>query len=380
VGYLTEPFFQDGVIAQAVNAAAKRGVIYFSSAGNSADAHYELPYTDTIPGSQGAFPLDAHDFGQAQSGPPDIFWNGLVAGAGNFFAVFLQWTDPFGASGNDYDVYIFDQNGLEAGNPSGQFPIGANGTDFQDGTSDPLEVAFIINTAGSPPVGTIKPFFMVVDRYSGDPDKLLEMNFNGFFAVDPLYNVASGSVWGHAASKGALAIGATGAVENLDGTPNPNLDIIEFYSAQGPSRIFFTPAGKPRFESRRKPDFVAVDGVSVTGVNFFTPFFGTSASAPHAAAIAALLKDVDGGLEATGAAKVLRETALERGEQGFDAVWGYGLLDALAATRRAGQVGNSGLYFMCIPGRHPIQVVVPGSLVPHLVGFGLDFGRCRGTT
>ena len=82
VGYLTEPFFQDGVIAQAVNAAAKKGVIYFSSAGNSADAHYELPYTDTVPGSQGLFPLDVHDFGQAQGGPPGIAWDGLVAGAG----------------------------------------------------------------------------------------------------------------------------------------------------------------------------------------------------------------------------------------------------------------------------------------------------------
>jgi hypothetical protein len=380
VGYLTEPFFQDGVIAQAVNAAAKKGVIYFSSAGNAADAHYELPYVDTIPGSQGTFPLDVHDFGQAQGGPPDIFWDGLVAGAGNFFAVFLQWTDPFGASSNDYDVYIFDQNGLEAGNPMGEFPIGANGVDFQDGTSDPLEVAFIVNTAGSPPVGTIKPFFMVVDRFSGDPDKLLEMNFNGFFAVNPIYNVASGSVWGHPASKGALAIGATGAIENLDGTLNPNLDIIEFYSSQGPSKIFFTPSGKPRFESRPKPDFTAVDGVSVTGVNFVTPFFGTSASAPHAAAIAALLKDVDEDLDPSRAARVLRETALERGDEGFDPIWGHGLLDALAATRRAGQIGNSGLYFMCIPGRRPIQVVVPGPLVPHLVEFGLDFGKCRGTT
>ena len=123
-----------------------------------------------------------------------------------------------------------------------------------------------------------------------------------------------------------------------------------------------------------------MDGVSVTGVNFFTPFFGTSASAPHAAAIAALLKDVDDDLEASSAAKVLRETSLERGDEGFDPIWGHGLLDALGATRRAGQVRNSGFYFMCVPGRHPIQVVVPGPLVPHLVDFGLDFGKCRGTT
>jgi hypothetical protein len=359
-----------------VDAAAKRGVIYFSSAGNGADAHYEKAYTDAVPGDQPSFPLNAHDFGQAQGSGPDIFWGGVVAGAGNFFAAFMQWTDPFGASANDYDIYIFDENGFEAGDPRGAFPIGASGLDSQNGDDDPLEVAFVVNVDGAPPIGTIKPFFMLVDRFSGDPDKLLEINFNGFFAVDPLYNVAEGSIWGHAAARGAIAVAATGAVENLDGTPNPNHDSIEFYSSQGPSQIFFTPSGKPRFESRAKPQFTAVDGVSVTGVNFVNPFFGTSASAPHAAAIAGLLKDVDGSLDPGDAINVLRETALERGDPGFDSIWGHGFIDAFAAARRAGQVGNSPLYFMCIPGNHPVQIVAPGVMVPALVDLGLAFGKC----
>jgi hypothetical protein len=376
VGYLTEPYFQDGVIAQAVDAASKKGVVYFSAAGNSADAHYELPYTDLIPGDDG---FDVHDFGQAAGGPPNIFWDGIVAGAGNFFAVFLQWTDPFGASANDYDVYIFDENGIEAGNPAGEFPIGFNGVDEQDGTGDPLEVAVILNTDGAPPFGTIKPFFILVDRFSGDPDKLLEMNFNGLFAMNPEFNVAEGSVWGHAAAKGALAIAATGTPINFDDTPNPNLDNIEFFSSRGPARIFFRPDGKAKEESRPKPDLTAVDGVSVTGVNFVNPFFGTSAAAPHAAAVAGLLKDVDPGLKAAKIKEILRETALERGDPGFDSTWGHGLIDAFAAAKRAGQVGNSPLYFMCIPTRHPIQIVTPWLLVPPLVDLGLDFGTCKGT-
>jgi subtilisin family serine protease len=57
---------------------------------------------------------------------------------------------------------------------------------------------------------------------------------------------------------------------------------------------------------RNKPNTTAVDGTSVTGVNFFTPFFGTSASAPHAAAVAVLLKDVDPGLGPRGIARILR--------------------------------------------------------------------------
>src|SRR5690606_16399809 len=119
--------------------AVHSGVAYFSSAGNGAEDHYELPYFDTVAGDNFEFPLDVHDFGLAAGGASDVDWNGIVAGAGNFFAVFMQWNDAFGASGNDYDVYLFDQNGFPAGHPSGDFPIGENGIAWQDGTADPLE-------------------------------------------------------------------------------------------------------------------------------------------------------------------------------------------------------------------------------------------------
>lgn len=377
VGYLTEPFFQDGVIAQAVDAAVAGGVSYFSSAGNSADAHYEHVYQDVVAGDDFIFPLDTHDFGSVAGLGLDPGWDGVVAGNGNFFAAFMQWNDPFGASANDYDIYIFDADGDLAGDPASDFPIGGSGFDAQDGDDDPMEVAFVVNLFPGPtPVGTIKGFFMVIDRFFADPAKLLELQFNGFFAVDPSKNIAEGSIFGHAASRGAMAVAATGAVENIDGTPNPGLDVIEEFSSRGPSRIFFTPAGEPSPEVRRKPNTTAVDGTSVTGVNFFTPFYGTSASAPHAAAVAVLLKDVDPGLGPAGIARILRETSLERGDPGFDTTWGFGLIDAFAAAKRAGQVGNSHLFWVCLPTKRGIQLVVPEFLIPGALALGLDFGRC----
>ena len=377
VGFLTEPFFQDGVIAQAVDAAVAHGASYFSSAGNSADAHYEHVYRDIVPGDDFQFPLDTHDFGSVAGLVPDIGWDGVVAGNGNFFAAFMQWNDPFGGSANDYDIYIFDADGDLAGDPASDFPVGAPGVEEQDGDDDPMEVAFVVNDFPGPtPVGTIKGFFMVVDRFFADPSKLLELHFNGFFAIDPAKNIAEGSIFGHAASRGAMAVAATGAVENIDGTPNPGLDVIEEFSSRGPSRIFFTPAGTLAPEVRRKPNTTAVDGTSVTGVNFFTPFFGTSASAPHAAAVAVLLKDVDPGLRPAGIARILRETSLERGTPGFDTTWGFGLIDAFAAAKRAGQVGNSHLFWVCLPTKKGIQLVVPEFLIPGALALGLDFGRC----
>ncbi len=41
VFYFAEPFFQDGIVAQAVDDVSAAGVPYFSSAGNSADKSFE---------------------------------------------------------------------------------------------------------------------------------------------------------------------------------------------------------------------------------------------------------------------------------------------------------------------------------------------------
>ncbi|HZC85630.1 MAG TPA: hypothetical protein VE266_01430, partial [Steroidobacteraceae bacterium] len=41
VGYFDEPFFQDGIVAQAIDAANAKGVAYFSAAGNNGQFSYE---------------------------------------------------------------------------------------------------------------------------------------------------------------------------------------------------------------------------------------------------------------------------------------------------------------------------------------------------
>ena len=75
-------------------------------------------------------------------------------------------------------------------------------------------------------------------------------------------------------------------------------------------------------------------------------------------------------------ARILRETSLDRGAPGFDTTWGFGLIDAFAAAKRAGQVGNSPLFWVCLPARKGIQLVVPEFLIPAALALGLDFGRC----
>ncbi len=45
IGYFDEPFFQDGIVAQAIDAVEANGVAYFSAAGNDGT----LAYDNTAP-------------------------------------------------------------------------------------------------------------------------------------------------------------------------------------------------------------------------------------------------------------------------------------------------------------------------------------------
>ena len=83
-----------------------------------------------------------------------------------------------------------------------------------------------------------------------------------------------------------------------------------------------------------KPDAAAADGV-YTATPGFLPFFGTSAAAPHAAAIAALVKSARPSLTNTQILQVLHSTTLDNMEPGIDRDSGYGILSAINAVTAA---------------------------------------------
>ena len=65
VSYFAEPFFQDGIIAQAVDQVKKKGVTYVSAAGNEGVNSYESVYRPTLVEPLGKGNGFAHNF----SGP-----------------------------------------------------------------------------------------------------------------------------------------------------------------------------------------------------------------------------------------------------------------------------------------------------------------------
>src|SRR5439155_6936209 len=81
---------------------------------------------------------------------------------------------------------------------------------------------------------------------------------------------------------------------------------------------------------RDKPDIAAADGVATT-VPGFNPFFGTSAAAPHAAAIAALIKSYNPGLTADQIRLALTNTAIDIEGPGIDRDSGWGICNPFGA-------------------------------------------------
>jgi hypothetical protein len=122
VSYFDESPFQDTQVAQAVNDVTAAGVLYFSSAGNSGNAtdgtsgYYEGDFRaspTTISGVTGT----PHDFD-----PTSTTQNFDALSAGSLGKpVSLFWSDPWGKSANDYDLFILNSSGsVVASSENGQ--------------------------------------------------------------------------------------------------------------------------------------------------------------------------------------------------------------------------------------------------------------------
>ena len=160
------------------------------------------------------------------------------------------------------------------------------------------------------------------------------------------HHTSSSTLFGHANAAGAQAIGAAFYLE----TPAYGVDPaqLEPYSSAGGTPILFAANGTRLATPllRNKPEYTAVDGVNTTfffndsyGNDGIDDFFGTSAAAPHAAAIAALMLEASPGATDTKVRSALANSALDMppiSAAKFDHDSGYGLLQASAAISALG--------------------------------------------
>ena len=159
----------------------------------------------------------------------------------------------------------------------------------------------------------------------------------GLVTIDE-FDTASGTLFGHQNAAGASAVGAAyyGSTPQFGVTP----PLLEAFSSSGPQQILFQPDGTPLSspEIRQKPNIVAPDGVNTTFFGSdtdgdgFPNFFGTSAAAPHAAAVAALLLEQNPALTPAGLYASLEAGAIDitasPASSGVDFASGAGLIQA----------------------------------------------------
>ena len=327
--YTEEPMFSDGIISQAVDDVTTSAVLpgvkcaYFSSATNyqgggyvsqfqpvdDAVARAGLPNQnvrlDQVPASltSGGF----HNFNPDPDGPVDISQT-FVAAQDTKLEFSFQWNDPFDQTPappdrpgvtTDYNILVFD----EAGNYLPAF----SGTANNFATQEPLE-DIIIDNSGKPDT----KYQIVITRAGISPAvpaasviRYLAIDNSGGVGAEEYYQPTAPSSHGHNTARGAISVAAY-VYDNAPSNPvaPPFTPSVEDFSSAGPATIYFDSGGRRLAtpEVRMKPEIAAPDGGNTTffgGADYegdgFPNFFGTSAAAPHAAALAALLLQKAGG-------------------------------------------------------------------------------------
>ena len=341
VVYFAESPFQDSGPAQAVIDVTNDGALYFSSAGNEQNVDDRTAGNwegDYHPAGQtiGKFAGEAHDW---DPGPLTQALNPVSDDSAGVPTI-LQWNDLQGHSGNDYDLYAVGSDGSVLGFSN----------DVQDGDDDPFE-GFNL------PFGTVG---LAVVKFSGANRYFQLTPFRGRFENRPgltAFNTP-GVTRGHSAVPAAFSVAAVPAAaafrrEIAPGVPNPSgpfpnqftrTQQSETFTSDGPRRVFYNPDGTEITPGnltstggfvRQKPDVTAADGVS-TSVPGFDPFYGTSAAAPHAAAIAALILSGNPGISPTEVRSALTGTAIDIEARGYDRDTGFGIVMPERALRQTG--------------------------------------------
>jgi Ca2+-binding RTX toxin-like protein len=332
--YYADPSYQNGVISQAVNQVAAQGVSYFASAGNNGAQGYEGTWV-----SGGTKTLDGSHYTLMQFAPGQ---NYITLTDPANCVITLQWDAPSASAGgaganNDLDLILVDSTGKVVARSE----VDNIGGDAYEGF-----------TAAANLTGTYK---LYVGLYGGPAPTDIRIIANGDGlpvvlgdANTTTTNLNSGTLSSHAAADGSIAVGATSFADTPAAGVNP--PVAESYSSGGIRARYFDDAGN-RLAT-------PVDtGVSVTGVDggnttfFYSDssedtdtlpnFYGTSAAAPDAAAVAALMLQANPNLTNTDIKMLLQDSAIPMANS---SVSGAGLVQADKAVGfAAGQaIANDG--------------------------------------
>jgi hypothetical protein len=381
VGYFDEPFFQDGIVAQAIDAVEAQGVAYFSAAGNDGSLAYDntSPKFNTVSTSaansgEQLLNFDASGATTVTSLPVSIA--ALVPG--EFVAIVVEWDQPYltgapnsGGATSHIDVCI-------TGGASGPDEVEQFNSDPNAGTgcsgpntsgSDSYQVMIVANPANAGGNTVAETLNIVVGLADGTaaPGRIkIAVEDDGAGSTINAFpgNSAGATLQGHPGAAGAVAVGAAFFFDTPACGATPAQ--LESYSSEGGAPILFDASGTRLATPvvRQKPDLVGPDGGNDTFLGFtlasqgmtggdgllnttiaacqnnpsYPNFFGTSAATPHIASIAALMLQANPAVTPTQTYQALRNSALPMANPSPNFESGYGFVQADAAFALIPQV------------------------------------------
>jgi large repetitive protein len=360
VGYADEPMFQDGLIAQGVDAVTQKGVTYFSAAGNEGpDSGYLSTFrsgTGTVTG------LGNGTFMNFDPNGGTNFLLPITTGIANA-SISFEYDQPYGAQEpagstaavtSNVNFYVLNAAGT----------IVATGNTNNVATNAPFQFV-TVPTAGS--------YFVAIQLISGTAPGHVEFvgfnDTNGAVTVSTQYGSAGGTSYpssiGHSTAVNTIGVAATpwwAPASSLGIGQNPLAN--EPFSSSGPALYVFNANGTALATPQTvdNPSVTAPDGGNTSffepnfTLNTTTPpfpgepastvnlvpasqqklnvFFGTSSAAPNAAAVAALMLEKIPQLTPAEIRQGLESTALPMNgtAQGtWNVQSGFGMVDAVAA-------------------------------------------------
>lgn len=366
VTYFDEPYYQDGIVAQAIDTVEAGGAAYFTAAGNNSDLSYEntAPSFATLAASgtpnAGEYVLNFDTSGQTTTNYLPVTVPAMQPG--ELVAVVVEWDQPYvtgapasGGATSQLDLCVTGQSGVLIEDYDGN-PVACTGPN-QLG-SDPYQILIVFNPAnasGNTAAQSLQFSLGLANGTHAPGRVILTVADDGLGSTITQFATNSATIQGHHAAATAATVGAAFyfATPGCGNSPAQ----LESFSSWGGAPTLFDASGTRLASSvvRQKPDFVGPDGANDTFLGFtlasagftkglldtsitecqnnpdYPNFFGTSAATPHAAAIAALILQVDPAAKPGEIYASMQQSALAMSSPTPNFESGYGFIQAAGA-------------------------------------------------